>query len=131
MARLRNGRALCSYDDESNERRVVCLWVTEDARELLPNTYRYPFAFKLPESLPTSFEGVHGSVRYYVRASLNRRYMLDAVFKRGFTVNNVLDLNSNPQAPVSMPTCFLFAANCLMKAILFKRFNKTRNIPIK
>lgn len=57
--------------------------------------------FTLPYQLPSSFEGIHGSLRYYVRASLNRRYMLDAVFKKGFTVNNVVDLNLIYQAPVS------------------------------
>lgn len=67
-----------------------------------PGEYRYPFHFTLPYQLPTSFEGIYGSLRYYVRASLNRRYMLDAVFKRGFTVNNIVDLNFIYQAPVSL-----------------------------
>ena len=67
-----------------------------------PGDYSYPFAFTLPYQLPTSFEGVYGSLRYYVRAQLLRRYTLDAVFKKGFTLNNIVDLNLIYQAPVSL-----------------------------
>lgn len=39
-----------------------------------------------------------------IRAQLDRDDTSNVVFKRGFTVNNVVDLNENPQAAVSS-TC--------------------------
>jgi len=70
-------------------------------KEFEPNYYRYAFSFTLPHQLPTSFEGAHGSLRYYIKAVLGRRWMLDAVFKRGISVNTIVDLNQNFQASVS------------------------------
>lgn len=69
--------------------------------EFQPLNYRYAFSFNLPHQLPGSFEGAYGSLRYYIKATLGRRYMLDAVFKRGFSVNTIVDLNQNFQASVS------------------------------
>ncbi|KAK4019586.1 arrestin domain-containing protein 3 [Daphnia magna] len=68
--------------------------------EFQPNDYRYAFSFTLPHQLPPSFEGAHGSLRYYIKAVLGRRWMLDAVFKRGFSVNTIVDLNQNFQASI-------------------------------
>jgi hypothetical protein len=70
-------------------------------KELEPDYYRYAFSFTLPHQLPASFEGAHGSLRYYIKAVLGRRWMLDAVFKRGISVNTIVDLNQNFQASVS------------------------------
>lgn len=70
--------------------------------EFQPNDYRYAFSFTLPHQLPPSFEGAHGSLRYYIKAVLGRRWMLDAVFKRGFSVNTIVDLNQNFQASVRL-----------------------------
>lgn len=74
---------------------------TGSEQEFQPLYYRYPFSFTLPHQLPSSFEGTYGSLRYYIKATLGRRYMLDAVFKRGFSVNTIVDLNQNFQASVS------------------------------
>ncbi|XP_046650076.1 arrestin domain-containing protein 3-like [Daphnia pulicaria] len=69
-------------------------------KELEPDYYRYAFSFTLPHQLPASFEGAHGSLRYYIKAVLGRRWMLDAVFKRGISVNTIVDLNQNFQASI-------------------------------
>ena len=63
--------------------------------ELEPNYYRYAFSFTLPHQLSASFEGAHGSLRYYIKAVLGRRWM------RGISVNTIVDLNQNFQASVS------------------------------
>ena len=40
---------------------------------LLPGNYAFPFQFPLPpHSLPTSFEGPYGSVRYWLQAVVDR-----------------------------------------------------------
>lgn len=40
---------------------------------LLPGNYSFPFQFPLPpHSLPTSFEGPYGSVRYWLQAVVDR-----------------------------------------------------------
>ena len=74
-----------------------------ESRELGPGEYEYHFAFSLPQRLPTSFEGAFGYVRFYVRAKVDRPWKFDYEFKRGFTVNAIVDLNRIDQAAVS---CF-------------------------
>lgn len=65
--------------------------------------YEYPFSFQLPHQLPTSFEGQHGNVRYFVRAKAERPWAFDYEFKAGFSVNTFVDLNQIPAAAVSFP----------------------------
>ncbi|CAF89045.1 unnamed protein product, partial [Tetraodon nigroviridis] len=39
-----------------------------------PGRHEFPFSFQLPEeTLVTSFEGKHGSIRYWVKVKLHRR----------------------------------------------------------
>lgn len=63
--------------------------------------YSYPFRFQLPPSLPSSYEGEYGYVRYYIKAAIIKPWRMDHVTKTAFTVSSVLDLNSLPQASVS------------------------------
>ncbi|XP_052099690.1 arrestin domain-containing protein 3-like [Mytilus californianus] len=64
--------------------------------------YSYPFRFQLPSSLPSSYEGEYGYVRYYVKAAIMKPWRIDHVAKTAFTVSSVLDLNSLPQASKSI-----------------------------
>jgi len=73
-----------------------------DVGEVEPAEYEYKFQFQLAQQLPTSFEGVYGYVRYHVRARLDRGASAPIVFKRGFTVNNIVDLNADPRAAKSV-----------------------------
>ena len=55
--------------------------------------YSYPFQYQLPPSLPSSFEGDHGYIRYWVRATVEKGRELISVTKKPFSVVSPLDLN--------------------------------------
>ena len=63
--------------------------------------HSYPFCLLLGASLPSSFEGRRGYVRYFCKASINRPWKFDEHTKRAFTVIHPLDLNMVPTAGVS------------------------------
>nr|CAG4641027.1 EOG090X09LQ [Eulimnadia texana] len=65
--------------------------------EIEAGEYRFPFQFLLPLQLPPSFEGIHGNVRYIVKAKMDRPWAFDYEFKKAFTVNAIVDLNLNPK----------------------------------
>lgn len=56
------------------------------------------FLFSLPllfcRPLATSFEGKHGSVRYWVKAELHRPWLLPMKTKKEFTVFEHIDINT-------------------------------------
>ncbi|KFQ97949.1 Arrestin domain-containing protein 2, partial [Opisthocomus hoazin] len=56
--------------------------------------HEFPFTFQLPESLATSFEGKHGSVRYWVKAKLHRPWSTVKKVKKEFTVIEPIDINT-------------------------------------
>ncbi|XP_063770793.1 arrestin domain-containing protein 2-like isoform X1 [Pseudophryne corroboree] len=64
--------------------------------------HEFPFTFQLPETLVTSFEGKHGSVRYWVKAKLHRPWSTVKKTKKEFTVIEPIDINTpdllSPQA---------------------------------
>ena len=48
----------------------------------------------VPRPLATSFEGKHGSVRYWVKAELHRPWLLPMKTKKEFTVFEHIDINT-------------------------------------
>ncbi|XP_057674711.1 arrestin domain-containing protein 3-like isoform X2 [Corythoichthys intestinalis] len=75
------------------------------------------FSFQLPQmALATSFEGKHGSVRYWVKAELRRPWMLPVKVKKEFVVFEHIDINTPlllaPQAGSKEKTlcCWLCAS---------------------
>lgn len=65
--------------------------------------HEFPFSLELPQTpLATSFEGKHGSVRYWVKAELHRQWLLPMKTKKEFTVFEHIDINTplllSPQA---------------------------------
>ncbi|XP_070760284.1 arrestin domain-containing protein 3a isoform X2 [Enoplosus armatus] len=65
--------------------------------------HEYAFSLELPQTpLATSFEGKHGSVRYWVKAELHRPWLLPMKTKKEFTVFEHIDINTplllSPQA---------------------------------
>lgn len=54
----------------------------------------------LPPSLPSSFEGGIGYVRYLVKGTIDRPWRFDDDTVRPFTVLSALDLNQQPMAGV-------------------------------
>ncbi|XP_005176205.1 arrestin domain-containing protein 17 [Musca domestica] len=60
--------------------------------------HTYTFACQLPYNCPSSFEGIHGHIRYTVKVALVRPWKFDNVYNRAFTVLRVTDLNfESPQ----------------------------------
>lgn len=68
--------------------------------ELAQGEYSYPFQCQLPPTLPSSFEGEFGHIRYTVKAVMDRPWKFDSDAKAAFTVVAPLDLNTVPQAKV-------------------------------
>ncbi|XP_071584202.1 arrestin domain-containing protein 2 isoform X2 [Heliangelus exortis] len=56
--------------------------------------HEFPFTFQLPETLATSFEGKHGSIRYWVKAKLHRPWATVRKVKKEFTVIEPIDINT-------------------------------------
>lgn len=75
---------------------------------LKPGLYKYPFQFQLPPGIPSSFEGHFGRVRYCVKATMDRPWAFDEDVASYFTVLQLLDLNTLPQATVRF-SCLLQA----------------------
>lgn len=58
--------------------------------------HTYPFTLPLDESLPSSFEGKYGYVRYLCKATIEKPWKFDHDTKTAFTVLSQLDLNYEP-----------------------------------
>jgi len=63
--------------------------------------HSYPFTLKLPSTIPSSYEGSHGHIRYILKSEM----LLGSPKSKhttslGFRVNNQLDLNLHPLAKV-------------------------------
>ncbi|XP_046906291.1 arrestin domain-containing protein 2 isoform X2 [Hypomesus transpacificus] len=57
--------------------------------------HEFPFSFQLPEeTLVTSFEGKHGSIRYWVKVKLHRPWSTVKKIKKEFTVIEPIDINT-------------------------------------
>ncbi|MEQ2209218.1 hypothetical protein XENOCAPTIV_026786 [Xenoophorus captivus] len=57
--------------------------------------HEFPFSFQLPEeTLVTSFEGKHGSIRYWVKVKLHRPWCPVRKIKKEFTVIEPIDINT-------------------------------------
>ncbi|KAJ1521957.1 hypothetical protein ONE63_002288 [Megalurothrips usitatus] len=65
--------------------------------ELPAGQYNYPFQYQVPITAPSSFEGVHGHIRYTAKAVMDRPWKIDNECKVAFTVVCPLDLNTLPQ----------------------------------
>jgi len=68
--------------------------------------HRYPFTFSLPPTVPSSFEGQWGSVRYTAEATMERPWKFDHSTRSAFTVISLVDLNLEPpEFKVMNPLC--------------------------
>lgn len=66
-----------------------------DVTVLPAGRHEFPFSFQLPEeTLVTSFEGKHGSIRYWVKVKLHRPWATVRKIKKEFTVIEPIDINT-------------------------------------
>lgn len=70
--------------------------------KLKPDNYSYPFSFQLAKDLPSSYEAQIGRVRYTLKAHIDIPWAFDKYTKRTITVVSALDLNTIPEAKVSI-----------------------------
>lgn len=67
----------------------------DEVTVLQPGRHEFAFSFQLPEEgLVTSFEGKHGSIRYWVKAKLHRPWTTVKKVKKEFTVIEPIDINT-------------------------------------
>lgn len=89
----------------------------ESVTVLHTGLHEFAFSFNLPQmALATSFEGKHGSVRYWVKAELHRPWLLPVRAKKEFIVFEHIDINTPlllaPQAGTKEKTlCCWFCAS--------------------
>ena len=60
--------------------------------------HEFPFAFRAPDELPSSYESKYGHVRYVAKAYLDRPWKFDVTCKRAFSLVGLVDLNCEPLA---------------------------------
>jgi len=63
--------------------------------------HQFPFAFVLPQNIPSSYENRNGKVRYSVKAVVDRSWKTNYTCKLPFSVNTFLDLNTISEAEMS------------------------------
>uniref|UniRef100_A0A1I8ANM9 Arrestin_N domain-containing protein n=1 Tax=Steinernema glaseri TaxID=37863 RepID=A0A1I8ANM9_9BILA len=66
-------------------------------RVLPEGRHEVPFSYTLPKTLPSSFEGDYGYIRYTCRAICERPWDFDIVTKKAFTVIGIEDINEDPK----------------------------------
>ena len=68
------------------------------SQHLEPGVYDWPFSFQLPSTtLPTSYEGPYGNIRYWLEARMDRPWKFNHVTKFAFTVLERVDLNPSQE----------------------------------
>lgn len=64
---------------------------------LQPGDYSYPFQFLIPnQNMPTSVEGSHGYVRYWLKGIIDRPWKFDITTTAVFTMLEYVDINTLP-----------------------------------
>uniref|UniRef100_A0A915BZB4 Arrestin C-terminal-like domain-containing protein n=1 Tax=Parascaris univalens TaxID=6257 RepID=A0A915BZB4_PARUN len=79
----------------------------KEERILPEGRHEVPFSYTLPKTLPSSFEGEFGYVRYTCRAICERPWDFDIISKRAFTVVGIEDINEDSKSlePASACEC--------------------------
>ncbi|GJQ81948.1 hypothetical protein Trydic_g20414 [Trypoxylus dichotomus] len=63
---------------------------------LPPGTHVYPFSMALPSTVPSSFEGKYGTIRYIAKFAIERPWKWNQETKTAFTVISPYDLTRFP-----------------------------------
>ncbi|XP_064608771.1 arrestin domain-containing protein 3-like [Liolophura sinensis] len=96
------GSRLGSYTEHYNaeveyffKRQVLFGGELSEGRDTLTEgRHEFNFAFELPmEGISTSFEGKHGSIRYWLKAEMDKPWAFNHKTKKAFTVISPIDIN--------------------------------------
>jgi len=72
---------------------------TKDKKSVLPpGEHVFPFYYNLPSTFPSSFNGDHGSIQYYIEADIVLAQGMETQCKKSFTVQSNIDISTLPQA---------------------------------
>lgn len=98
--RARRTTTFSGREDYLNQ--VTYLFGTQGGKtlELPAGITTYSFACVLPESLPSSFEGKHGHIRYSCKAVVDRPWKADKEFRLSFTVIKTENLSLLPELAI-------------------------------
>uniref|UniRef100_A0A8C9R5S8 Arrestin C-terminal-like domain-containing protein n=1 Tax=Scleropages formosus TaxID=113540 RepID=A0A8C9R5S8_SCLFO len=81
---------------------------------LAPGSHAYPFIFQLPQGLPSSFTGEHGSIQYKVEAKLSRSWRIPSRAISPFMFLSKVDLSTHqlmlPQQGIITKTFKVFTS---------------------
>lgn len=88
-----------------------------EERTLPGGKHEVPFSYTLPKTLPSSFEGDFGYIRYTCKAILERPWDFDIVCKRAFSVVGIEDINEDSKAlePATASDCNSSVRFCCRK----------------
>ena len=72
------------------------LTAEDDDEDIIMEAKRhtFPFAFRLREGLPTSFEASHGHIRYWLHVAVDIPKAMSKKRRKPITVLNRVDLNN-------------------------------------
>lgn len=90
----------------------MCIIPVGTELELPVGQHVYPFTCVLPPTLPSSFEGEYGYIRYTVKVTLDRPWKFDQEVKSAFTVISNVDLNVNVGLKVLLFHIFVYISIC-------------------
>ncbi|GJQ81950.1 hypothetical protein Trydic_g20415 [Trypoxylus dichotomus] len=102
-------------EEEYFKMKLYCIGgPNHDVIILPPGTHVYPFSMTLPPTVPSSFEGLHGTIRYIAKFALERPWKWNQETKTAFTVVSPYDLNRFPNllAPAKLQTDKYFCCCC-------------------
>lgn len=77
-------------------------FVLAGQQELPEGQHTFPFTCALPPTLPNSFEGECGYVRYTIKVVMDRPWKTDREYNFEFRILSVVDLNRKPGLIVSI-----------------------------
>lgn len=79
---------------------MIKLTLLGDRIEIPAGTHSYSFSCVLPSTLPSSFEGKFGHIRYTVKITLDIPWESNQEYETAFTIISTVDLNLNPEIKV-------------------------------
>ncbi len=95
----KNGRKHVSEEQYHDKGSLLYYTAAKDKSSFMTaGTYTYPFKFQLAKKIPTSFEGKHGWVRYWIEVTVQESSARTCMSKATFNVVNPLKLDTVPLA---------------------------------